>query len=126
MGIYGLSGMVACPSAALALLLVPDGRRVRSRLVVAAALVAVPVFGAAWGAWRVQQQALLAGPTLRVGLVQGNVPQGQKWDPAYRDAILDRYLSLTRDVARQGVDFVIWPESSTPFVFGRDADARPR
>ncbi len=121
-GVYGLSGVVACSSAALAILLVPDGRRVRSR-VVAAILVAVPVFGAAWGAWRVQQQALLVGPTLRVGLVQGNVPQGQKWDPAYREVILARYLSLTRDVARQGVDLVIWPESSTPFVFGRDAMA---
>jgi len=83
----------------------------------------VHLIGAAWGAWRVQQQVLIQGPAIRVGLVQGNVPQGQKWDPAFRDAILARYLSLTRDVARQGVDLVIWPESSTPFVFGRDAIA---
>jgi apolipoprotein N-acyltransferase len=122
-GIYGLSGMVACSSAALAILLVPDGRRVWGRVVVAAVLVGMPVIGAAWGAWRVQEQVLIQGPAIRVGLVQGNVPQGQKWDPAFRDAILARYLSLTRDVARQGVDLVVWPESSTPFVFGRDAIA---
>ena len=83
-------------------------------------LVALPIAGSAWGAWRVAREALLQGPTVRVALVQGNVPQGQKWDPAYRDDILSRYLALTRDAARQDVDLVIWPESSTPFVFGRD------
>lgn len=119
-GIYGLSGMVACPSAALALLCVPDGRPARRRLAAVVVLLAVPVVGTTWGAWRVHQQALLEGPVVRVALVQGNVPQGQKWDPAYRDAILGRYLSLTRSVAQQGVDLVVWPESSTPFVFGRD------
>ena len=42
------------------------------------------------------------GPAVRVALVQGNVPQGQKWDPAYRDAILSRYLSLTRERGATG------------------------
>jgi apolipoprotein N-acyltransferase len=120
-GIYGLSGLVACPSAALAIMLMRDARRTRQRLMTAAVLVILPVSAATWGAWRIQQQALVHGPAVRVGVVQGNVPQGQKWDPAYRDAILDRYVSLTRRVARDGVDLVVWPESSTPFVFGRDA-----
>ncbi|AMY11232.1 Apolipoprotein N-acyltransferase [Luteitalea pratensis] len=119
-GIYGLSGLVACPSAAIALLMTPDPRRSRTRLWAATLLMALPIAVSAWGAWRVAREALLQGPAVRVALVQGNVPQGQKWDPAYRDEILARYLALTRDAARQGVDLVIWPESSTPFVFGRD------
>lgn len=119
-GIYGVSGMVACPSAALALLLVPDTPRARTRVTVAALLLAVPVAGASWGAWRVRTETVTEGEAARVGLVQGNVPQGQKWDPAHRDEILSRYLALTQEAARQGVDFVVWPESSTPFVFGRD------
>jgi apolipoprotein N-acyltransferase len=120
-GIYGLSALVACPSAALALVMTPDPHRSRARLPAAALLVALPIAGSAWGAWRVAQETLLQGPTVRVALIQGNVPQGQKWDPAYRDDILTRYLALTRNAARQNVDLVIWPESSTPFVFGRDA-----
>lgn len=119
-GIYGLSGLVACPSAALALLLVPAPGRRRARLGAAVVLLALPAAGAVWGAARVSRQALLDGPVARVALVQGNVPQGQKWDPAYRGEILSRYLSLTRSVATQDVDLVVWPESSTPFVFGRD------
>ena len=33
---------------------------------------------------------------LRVGIVQGNVPQDQKWDPAQAREIFDRYLRLTQ------------------------------
>ncbi len=119
-GVHGLSGLVVCASAALALLLLP-GARDRRRLVTVACLVSIVGLAWGWGAWRLRQDALVQGPVVRVGIVQGNVPQGQKWDPAYRDRILERYLALTADVARSGVDFVIWPESSTPFVFERDA-----
>jgi apolipoprotein N-acyltransferase len=120
-GIYGLSGLVACPSAALAILMAHRARLSRQSLVTATALVALPLAAVAWGTRRIQEQTLLRGPVVRVGVVQGNVPQGQKWDPAYRESILDRYVALTRSVAREGVDLVVWPESSTPFVFGRDA-----
>ena len=119
-GIYGLSGFVAMASAAVAMFLAPGARLARARLLPATVMLVIVGAGWAWGAARVGREALLQGPTHRVGIVQGNVPQGQKWDPAHRDAILDRYLSLTRQVAVDGVDFVIWPESATPFVFERD------
>ncbi len=119
-GIYGLSGVVACPSAALALLATRGRRRSRQHLVAAMLLLAVPAAAATWGAWRVGQQALVQGPAIRVALIQGNIPQGEKWDPAHRERILDRYLTLTQEAAQQQVDLVVWPESSTPFAFGRD------
>jgi apolipoprotein N-acyltransferase len=118
-GIYGLSGLVACPAAAIALL-VSAPRRPR-QLAAAAVLVGLPVAGAAWGAARLSDEWWRTAPAARVGIVQGNVPQGEKWDPARRDSILARYLSLTREVAASGVDLIVWPESSTPFVFDRDA-----
>lgn len=74
-----------------------------------------------WGAARVAEGALVTeGTPVRVGIVQGNVPQDRKWDPAYRDDILGRYLQMTREAAAQGATVVVWPESSTPFFFGRD------
>jgi apolipoprotein N-acyltransferase len=54
---------------------------------------------------------------LTVGLIQGNVPQDQKWDPSYEDEILFRYLRLTRQAADRGATAVLWPESATPFYF---------
>lgn len=121
LGILGVSGLVACGSAALAIASFPAGRSTRRGQVAIAGLLTLIVASCTWGSVRLERQDLLQGPVARVGLVQGNVPQGQKWDPAYRDEILERHLRLTHQVAATGVDLVVWPESSTPFVFGRDA-----
>ena len=34
--------------------------------------------------------------------------------------IFTTYLAMTRDAVRRGAEFVIWPESSTPFMFEED------
>ncbi len=61
-----------------------------------------------------------SGTVLRVGLVQGNVDQSQKWNPAFRDAIAKRYLDLSRQVIGSGAALVIWPEAATPYFFNID------
>jgi apolipoprotein N-acyltransferase len=56
---------------------------------------------------------------LHIVLVQGNVPQGQKWDPAMRNAVFDRYLRLTDEgvqAAGPGHSVVVWPETASPFL----------
>jgi apolipoprotein N-acyltransferase len=55
-----------------------------------------------------------------VAVLQGNIAQDDKWNPALRDSITERYLSMTRQALGQGAAFIIWPESSTPFYFERD------
>ena len=55
----------------------------------------------------------------RIVLVQGNVPQGQKWDPALRNAVFERYLRLTDEGVREagpGPLVVVWPETASPFL----------
>jgi apolipoprotein N-acyltransferase len=62
---------------------------------------------------------------LRVVLVQGNVPQGQKWDPSLRNSVFERYLRLTAEGVRDagpGPLVVVWPETASPFLL--DASAR--
>jgi apolipoprotein N-acyltransferase len=61
------------------------------------------------------------GSAITVGLVQGNIPQLEKWDPARAPAIFDRYLQMTREAAAKGARFIVWPESATPFYFDEDA-----
>jgi apolipoprotein N-acyltransferase len=74
------------------------------------------------GAFRVAGESLTRmGPVMRAGIVQGGVEQQIKWNPAYRDAIYERHLALTRRLIASGAHVVIWPESSTPFFF----DAEP-
>jgi apolipoprotein N-acyltransferase len=88
-------------------------------------MLLVAVF--AGGAYRLRHGTLTEqGRPVRVALVQGNIPQDQKWDAARANQIFETYLALTRDAARQGAQLVIWPESSTPFSFEEDRAAGDR
>jgi apolipoprotein N-acyltransferase len=68
---------------------------------------------------------------VEVVLVQGNVPQGDKWDPQTAHAVFDRYLALTRKgvaeaqaAAPDAPIAVVWPESASPYLLGQDVNAR--
>ena len=117
-GVYGLSLLLALTGAAAAYVFVARS----PRRFVAAGAVAVLVVGiAAWGRWRLQDSSLLAsGEPVRVAVLQANIAQDDKWDPALIDTITDRYLTMSRQALGQGATFVIWPESSTPFYFEHD------
>ena len=117
-GVYGLSALVAFVNAALAYAVLSSGRD-RIRAIAATVLVLASVGG--WGAWRVADGTLTRqGTPLRVGMIQGNIAQGDKWRPDEARRIFTTYIAMTRDAVRRGAEFVIWPESSTPFVFEED------
>jgi apolipoprotein N-acyltransferase len=79
-----------------------------------------------YGHWRLDQlaRANTAIEPLRVAVVQGNVDQDRKWDPAFLRETIDRYHALTREHAAQPLDLVVWPEAAMPFFFERDAAHR--
>jgi len=118
-GVYGLSALVMLASVSLAYAAVGRGR---VRVLAPAAGFAVVAVVAAAGWWRVADGGLVhQGAGLRVALVQGNIPQDEKWDAGHAGRILETYLSLSRDAAAGGARLVIWPESATPFYFDYDA-----
>ena len=121
-GVFGLSALLTLSATALAWLVLTAGSR---RWVAPAAVAALVASIALWGHQRVAAADLVAsGRSLRVGIVQGNVDQGTKWDPARADEIFARYLRLTEEVADQGARLVLWPESSTPFYFEYGAESQ--
>jgi apolipoprotein N-acyltransferase len=74
-----------------------------------------------WIGYGVNRMATPSPPDqpLQVILAQGNVPQGQKWDPAMRNAVFERYLHLTDEgvhAAGPGQSVVVWPETASPFL----------
>ena len=118
LGVYGLTALVAVVNAAIAYSMLTGGRaRVKTLAVVGVLLVAV----AGWGAWRIGDGSLVReGTAIRVGLVQGNIEQTLKWRKDQARMIFTTYIAMTRDVVRRGAQYVIWPESSTPFSFESD------
>ena len=57
---------------------------------------------------------------LRVGLIQGNIPQDTKWHPNAQEETMVRYEQLTREAVARGATLVIWPETAAPFFFQAD------
>jgi apolipoprotein N-acyltransferase len=113
-GVYGLSALLAFVSSAIAYALVVPPKRVRPL-----AVALLVVFGSgAWGAWRIGRGDYARdGTAIRVGLVQGNIAQQDKWDPRQARRIFTTHISMTREAAARGATYVIWPESATPFMF---------
>jgi apolipoprotein N-acyltransferase len=117
-GVYGLSFLLALTAAAAAYATAGRGPR---RLIVAGVVVLLVAGCTLWGRGRLQDASLLStGAPVRVAVLQANIAQQDKWNPALADAITERYLSMTRQALAQRATFIIWPESSTPFYFEHD------
>jgi apolipoprotein N-acyltransferase len=114
-GVYGLSALVALVGSAAAVVALSRDRVQRRAAMSVGVLLVVVVAG---GLVRVNRGGLVEdGTPFRVGLVQASVSQEDKYDPDLRDAILGRYLDLSRHVIGRAADLVIWPEAATPFYF---------
>ncbi len=50
--------------------------------------------------------------TIEVALVPGNIPQIEKWKSASFPKIFARYLNLTKKVAEEKPDVIVWPETT--------------
>ena len=117
-GVFGMSALVAAVSAALAYFFISRSADSIVAMVAVAATLGALTF---WGNRRLDNDVLVdQGRPVRVAVIQGNIPQDEKWDAAHADRILTTYLTMTREAAGEGAQFVIWPESATPFPFMSD------
>lgn len=82
-------------------------RRYRMLLLSAALWLSTPFIGN-WHGWQ------LDGNTLDVALVQGNIKQELRWDPAQEVSTMRLYLELT--TPHLGTPLIIWPEAAIPRV----------
>ncbi len=116
-GVYGLSWLFVLCNAALALLF-------QRRLQRVAILGVVSCFLLISAALLYGQQALQQRgedlPRLKVGLIQGNIAQQNKWDRNFRQQTLDRYRRLSKIASDEGAELLIWPEAATPFYMQDD------
>lgn len=82
----------------------------------------VGMFAALWvgGQARIQQIDALAAVAARlpIAVLQGNIDQDHKWDPAFQTATIATYAQLSRQAAGQGAQLVVWPETAAPFFYG--------
>lgn len=129
-GVFGLSFILVMVNGSLTFLLLSFKSRDRAWGVLMVSLTGAIVGGAlVYGDQRIEEVETLwmHTPKMKVGIVQGNVPQSMKWEPTFQEATLDTYLKGTRKlVEAEGARIVVWPETSVPFFFQREGPLRDR
>jgi len=117
-GVYGISFVIVLVNTALAELI--SGRK-RFAPLLTAAVVLIAVLG--YGYHRLNAET--GSGSITVTVVQGNIEQDKKWDPAYQSEVIATYKRLTLKAIEQKPDLVIWPETATPFYLEGADDPYP-
>jgi apolipoprotein N-acyltransferase len=78
-----------------------------------AALVLVAIWGGSW-TLSGRQWTAPTGESVTVALLQGAIPQDEKWQAENRAATLDRFRKLNREAL--GQQLIVWPESALPML----------
>lgn len=130
-GAYGVSWLVAMGNCAVFLMglslsgLPWNGLILSKKHAVASLACFTIIFALAWGygVWRMGsvEKAMAGAPAKRVSVIQGNIAQQMKWDPAFQIDTIDRYIALSRQEAQAAPHLVVWPETAMPFYFGHNA-----
>ncbi len=120
LGPYGL-GAVTVAVAALPALFTGPARRAFA-VTLGGLLLLAGLAGWGWARIPAGPAPVVPGVTLK--LVQPNLDQGTKWQPAHRAAYARTVVALTRAHTAPG-DVVIWPEAALPALLDRDPYAQP-
>ncbi len=115
-GAFGVSYLVMLINLSLFRLLVSKKRARVAMLLLAGILL--PYLYGAMTLQRMDAAAARPGTPqerrLRVSVVQGNIPQDQKWNAKIKSIIFEKYKRLTFMAAIEKADLIVWPETSFP------------
>ena len=109
-GVYGVSFLLVLVNAAVAEFIV-------NRKNYPAILTAVLLLALVLGYGFMKLRATEGAEGITISVIQGNIEQDKKWDPAYQAETIAVYKRLTREALVKHPDLVIWPETATPFYF---------
>lgn len=129
-GVYGVSFLILFTNTAVFFLLLHISKRdwngIRISRWFAVAAVALCV-GLSLLNWFYGRHRLVAvdklsanSPSIRAAIVQGNIKQALKWDPAFQEATIEKYLLLSHSLRDRHPELVVWPETALPFHFRYD------
>jgi apolipoprotein N-acyltransferase len=118
-GVYGVSWLVVLANTVVVSVLWRRPSRV------GIAVLALCMVGSlSYGALRLDQVRALQkeSESWAAAVVQGNIDQSVKWNPAFQQETLRRYRELSLEAAAGDPppDLIVWPETAAPFFYGRE------
>jgi len=130
-GVYGVSFCIVLSNTAIFLAyLCVTGKdwqetKIKARLAAGSVVSLALIFCFVWfyGNWRIQsiQKLISHSPSIKAAIVQGNIDQAKKWDPAFQLSSTVKYIDLSLLTKKHQPDLVVWPETATPFYFLHNA-----
>jgi apolipoprotein N-acyltransferase len=129
-GVYGVSFCIVLLNTSLFLIyLALTGKEWKDKnigtkqAVLVTAGVAV-ILAVVWGYGNIRIHRLHeltdSSPSVKVAVIQGNIDQAQKWDPAFQRSSTVKYIHLSLRSKNFQPDLVVWPETATPFYFTKN------
>jgi apolipoprotein N-acyltransferase len=117
-GTYGVSWLIVFASMVLTGLILKKPYRWAGLACFAVLLGASLLYGSIRPGTVREAQEL--APAWNVAVIQGNIDQAQKWDPAFQLETLERYRRLSVEAAARNPvpDLLLWPETAVPFFYG--------
>jgi apolipoprotein N-acyltransferase len=119
-GVYGVSALIIFFNAVVYVVLFHAAtRQVQAvSLGVATGLIAAAMI---FGAYRIEGVRLeKPAGSIKIAMVQGDIPQSVKWDPKFLETSFAVYLAQSEAAANRGADLIVWPEAAAAFFFQPD------
>lgn len=120
-GVWGISFVVIASNTALSFIAGHLLRKERGRppLAPAAIAAALVISITSYGFIRMEgvDSEVARWSGIRIGVAQGSIDQGLKWDGRYQEETIDIYSSLTEKASGRFAKLVIWPETAIPFYY---------
>jgi len=69
-------------------------------------------------------QPLISSNSIKVVIVQGNIPQEVKWDEKEDRKHFNKYIGLTKDILKQNPNLIVWPETAITDFLSENGDYR--
>jgi apolipoprotein N-acyltransferase len=119
-GVYGVSALIMFFNV-VAYAIIFRGSSRREQRIGLASLTATMALALLFGTWRTHQLSTASSRgSLKVAMVQGDIPQSLKWDPKFLETSFKIYRSQSERAARRGADLIVWPEAAATFFFQPD------
>ncbi|MEW6352033.1 MAG: apolipoprotein N-acyltransferase [Thermodesulfobacteriota bacterium] len=129
-GVYGVSWLVVLANVAVWEVVESLARRTRPSLTTPLFALAMLAAVLSYGHMRLSAppEVKQPSPMPKIAVIQGNIPQIDKWKLEAREATFRKYEQLAERTVGQGAELLVWPETSVPVLFGSpDPDQmRPR
>jgi apolipoprotein N-acyltransferase len=116
-GAYGVSFVIVFLSCLLFLLVVDVVRRVKHRwlhaffYIAVSTVIFISLFQ--YGFAELKRPVDSSSP-VKIGAIQGNIPQELKWVSDVQDQIVEKYIKLSEILNYERPDMIVWPEASYP------------